>query len=504
MFGMPQMSLTRRDFLTLGLGAAAAVPLTPVPWKLLDDTSKWTQNWSWIPRPPRGERTVRYTSCTLCPSGCGMQVRCVGRNLIGIAPLPGHPVSQGVLCPYAFGAHQLPYHSARLTEPLHNGTPTSLDKAAGAIARRVDSGNFAILDERPGRAVSAAYQKIATARGGVYIVAGRSESATLDRIAANAGLNPADLGLDLESVRILVSFGAPILESWATPGRVLTLWKQKRLEIIQVEPDLSKTAALANQWIPAETLSDLAAIRSRGPILAVSAGQLIESDEQAVAALNEGSPGIVRRHAPPAIPAARLGSVPDHSLAVLFIDHGPLGGSLPIDALRPKLKQDGIIVSLSPYRAGVAALADYVIPSVAFAEHLDEAPTPWDAALPSYSLAPALLDPPPGVVHPLAFVNRATGADTEPQAAIRARLDAIFAQKRGQVFTYADRAKKPVAGFKSKDDFAKAFTIGACWIDEAAKPITLTKLAKVLAPASPEPRSQSPAITPPLFNGGRA
>ena len=86
------MGLTRRDFFTLGIGAAAAIPLTPMPWKLLDDTSKWSQNWSWIPRPPRGERSVRYSTCTLCPSGCGIQaVRCVGKNLIGIAPVAAHP-----------------------------------------------------------------------------------------------------------------------------------------------------------------------------------------------------------------------------------------------------------------------------------------------------------------------------------------------------------------------------------------------------------------------------
>src|SRR5579862_8722508 len=83
--GETHMGLTRRDFFTLGLGAAAAIPLTPMPWKLLDDTAKWSQNWSWIPRPPRGERSIRYGTCTLCPAGCGMQVRCVGKNLIGTA-----------------------------------------------------------------------------------------------------------------------------------------------------------------------------------------------------------------------------------------------------------------------------------------------------------------------------------------------------------------------------------------------------------------------------------
>ena len=152
------MGLTRRDFFTLGMGAAVAVPLTPMPWKLLDDSAKWSQNWSWIPRPPSGPRSVRKTVCTLCPAGCGMEVRCAGKNLVGISPATDHPVSRGVLCPYAFSAHQLSFHPARVTSLPANLNP---------IVERVRSGVVAILDERPGRAISAAYQKMMAARGGL-------------------------------------------------------------------------------------------------------------------------------------------------------------------------------------------------------------------------------------------------------------------------------------------------------------------------------------------------
>jgi glycine cleavage system H lipoate-binding protein len=60
------MNAARRDLLCLGGGAAAGVVFTPVPWKLLDDVSIWTQNWRWLPVPPRGEITRRYTGCTMC------------------------------------------------------------------------------------------------------------------------------------------------------------------------------------------------------------------------------------------------------------------------------------------------------------------------------------------------------------------------------------------------------------------------------------------------------
>ena len=70
------MALTRRDLL-FGLGGGAlGVALTPVPWKLLDDVSIWSQHRRALPIPPAGEVTFRPTACTLCPAGCALRVRC--------------------------------------------------------------------------------------------------------------------------------------------------------------------------------------------------------------------------------------------------------------------------------------------------------------------------------------------------------------------------------------------------------------------------------------------
>jgi hypothetical protein len=186
------------------------------------------------------------------------------------------------------------------------------------------------------------------------------------------------------------------------------------------------------------------------------------------------------------------------SIDVLFIDHGLLGGSVPYDSLRPKLRPDGIIVSLSPYRAGVSALANFVIPTPAFAESLDEAPTPWDAVSPSYALAPALLDPPAGVTTALEFINRVAGGAATPEAVIRAKVDELFAAKRGEVFTFADRTTKPVSEFKSAPDLYKAFNTGACWIDQFVKysEPRPAMMGQAVSPASP---TRGTAIAPPLW-----
>lgn len=67
------MGSARRDFLKFSVGAVAGLGLSPVPWKLLDDTSIWTQNWSWTPKLPRGEVSFEPSACTLCPRGCANQ-----------------------------------------------------------------------------------------------------------------------------------------------------------------------------------------------------------------------------------------------------------------------------------------------------------------------------------------------------------------------------------------------------------------------------------------------
>ncbi len=65
------------------------------------------------------------------------------------------------------------------------------------------------------------------------------------------------LGYDLENAQTIVSFGAPLLDGWGTPGRLTRLWAERaagmadpQLRLIQVEPSLSRTSARAWQWIP--------------------------------------------------------------------------------------------------------------------------------------------------------------------------------------------------------------------------------------------------------------
>jgi anaerobic selenocysteine-containing dehydrogenase len=255
------MKLTRRDLLKLAGGGAVGFMFSPIPWKLLRDSSVWTQNWPWIPVPARGPVTTRLTACTLCPAGCGVKVRCVGGQPVSLSGIPNDPITRGGLCAAGIGAHHLAWHPARALRPLQRvvaGKPgeftdVSHDGALAQIASAIlgARGTVAILDEQPGRAISAAYREFLSALPrGAYLAppaVARSSLAVLRGLYAR---DPGPLGHDLDSTRLIVSFGAPVLDGWGVPGAVARRVADGDLKVIQVEPCQSATAKRADRWIP--------------------------------------------------------------------------------------------------------------------------------------------------------------------------------------------------------------------------------------------------------------
>ena len=254
------MPFTRRDLL-FGLGGGlAGAALTPVPWKLLDDTAIWTQRRHAVPVPPRGAVTFRPAACTLCPAGCAVRVRCVGTRPVAMVGEPRHPLGGGA-CALGLTLHHLAYHPLRLAGPAVSVSgrrePVALDVAVDRIARAVEAARahgqrVMVLDRRPDRVVSAAWRRLMDALPhGLYVThPGEGETlAVLQRalVLPAPGARPLLLGLDLERTRTLLSFGAPVLEGWGRPGRMLAA--RKGLRVVQVDAWRSPSAALADEWV---------------------------------------------------------------------------------------------------------------------------------------------------------------------------------------------------------------------------------------------------------------
>ena len=251
------MKIARRDWMKLAVGSAVGALFTPVPWKLLDDTAIWSQNWSWIPKVPKGEVTTAFSACTLCPAGCGVRTRQVGGMPVSIEGVAGHPFSRGVLCPVGIGGHQAAFHPRRVRWPMERVAGKSglvqitREAAAEKVKAAVARGGVGILDMRPGRTASALYRRFVAQSGGVYVVSPARDESTLCALAGMLGREPGTLGLDLAKVRTMLSFGAPVLDGWSAPGLVFERWSGATpFRLIQAEPRASRTAMAADEWLP--------------------------------------------------------------------------------------------------------------------------------------------------------------------------------------------------------------------------------------------------------------
>ncbi len=265
------MSATRRDLLLMtAAGAGVGMVFTPVPWKLLDDVSIWTQNWSWLPKHPRGEITITHTVCPLCPAGCGMKVRRVNEAPFAVSSTPG-----GALCARGFAGHQLPFHQSRLRTALHRGKAAplaeALEDAAAAVERARRSGAVvAVLDQRPGRMVSVLYRQfLAGFPRAQYVTLPAPEEGTLRAVAELTGRPPRSLGYDFERSRTIFSVGAPLLDHWGAPGRLLRLWgaPERKIRFWHAASGNSRTAALSDRWMAIRPDSEHALVRGLISIL---------------------------------------------------------------------------------------------------------------------------------------------------------------------------------------------------------------------------------------------
>jgi len=268
------MSLGRRAFLQFVGGAIGGTLLTPIPWKLADDSAIWTQNWSWRPSPERGEITETTGTCLLCPGGCGIQARLVnGRRAIYVKGNPDHAVSRGGLCPVGAAGLQYLYAPYRVTQPLKQtgkrGDPQGFQPIAWnealkivadkltAVRKKGQPHTVACITGQDRSSVTDLWKQFFAAYGSpnLYTMPRHSDSTRL-AVALATGYD-ADLGFHLEKATYVLNFGAPLLEGWAAPVRVQQIFSRWQTEqpglpktaLVHVESRCSLTASKATRWI---------------------------------------------------------------------------------------------------------------------------------------------------------------------------------------------------------------------------------------------------------------
>lgn len=554
-----KLELSRRDLFLAGTGAVAGIALSPVPWKLLDDLSIWTQQPPTPTPRPAGPLAFRFTSCALCPAACGLKARCFGAQPVGFAAVPGHPASDGGLCPLGLTAHHLAKHPLRATAPerVSGGRRERIDRAAAVAALSAalaacgrEKRTLAVVDGRPGRSLSRTYRALAAATGGFYVTPPAAGAAlSLAALGTRFDGGALALGVDYAKARRILSFGTPVLTDAGTPGLLARLRAEsrrrpaaERIEVIQVEAIRGRGAALADRYVPiapgteaafalglahvlldekladdaflatrSTGLAEFAALAARfapalveqktgvpaGVVTALArdlaanrpaivlggdpaAAPLSGETETAIAALNLllGAPfGAlpVRGEAPreadgeaKLASATSLDALPDGSVGLLFLDATVAEGLVPWARLERALASDALVVSLSPFRAGLGEKATLLIPGPAPLEETIELEGPADAPLATLAFAPALLSPPKDLALPEEILRAAAEAAglSLPAPAAGARAAALLAAKRGRLYDPAAASFVATGAVADTNALGELFARGACWVDD--------------------------------------
>jgi hypothetical protein len=430
------MTTTRRNAVKFIAGSAVGVMFTPAPWHFIRDTTLWSESWPGIPEPKHGPVTFKTAQCTLCPGGCAVKARCVADQPVSIAGVDGG------LCPLGVTGHHLPYHPRRLKSGPVEEAKAAVQSALAHGARP------AVLDLRPGRPASAAYRKAMVERNGFYM----------------APPQPA-VTVDLAAARTVISVGVPLFEGWLPPAKV---WAARNgFRLVQIEPMLSRTATLADEWLPACT--DVAALarKCEGPVLVIDAAMSAE-----IVALNRELGGWGKTVVPiedeaggRPLPDGRgsvsgvrqtqnrereradgsLISVPDGAIGVLYIDESGPGAYLPWPEIAPKLAPDAVVVALTWWRDGYARHTRLALPTPVYPEpELIKAPEGTvDAAefIVGQALSPA---------NPTAATSRVLpGGSAWP--AVGTPLFTKLYQESGLLLAPGQVALPPSSGFAPKD-----------------------------------------------------
>lgn len=502
------MKLTRRDLFVWGAGAAAGLAFTPVPWKLLDDTSIWSQNWPWIPQPARGPVELKHSFCTLCPRGCALKVRTAAGWPVGVAGVSSNPLTHGALCPLGFGAHQLNWHPQRLRTVLHKGIPSSWDAAHAAFAKACSRGPVVIVDAYPGRAPSQVLGTFMQKRG-AYLVALSPETRFLTAYERWTGVPATALGYDLENAQTIVSFGAPLLDGWGIPGRFTRLWAERaaggddpQLRLIQIDNSLSRTAAKASQWVSIKPSSEGAfaaglahvlieehLVAARGPIPRLSLTEAADQTGMTVEAIRDFAHSIVVK--PPVVAIANDSNPDVAALNVVLGAVGARGGivrrskqtkayattdafisnacTVVIDSSVPwdfEPQTDAEIFRFAAWNGG-SSQADWLLPAPGFLEELTDIPTAPTSGVESYAIATSLTKPAHEIHSAAEFLARVDSTLPSPEQIIHARCADLFKARKGTVHAQEITA---VAKFESAQKIEEQLRAGAIWIDDSPSP----------------------------------
>jgi anaerobic selenocysteine-containing dehydrogenase len=267
--------ISRRDFIKIGATATVAgatVAAASGTRRLLEAGGAPPVERSRATAASSLEETWVKTTCALCPSGCGLDVRVVNGKAVKIEGNSLHPLNQGVCCLKGQAALEVLYSPERIQHPrIQSGQRGSGDwqEISWDEALRMVAGKLAEL-RQAGQSHSVAFlhgetrgemrsliNRFMTMYGSPNTISRDSLDEQAARLAMflTQGINGLPV-YDISNARYVMTFGGNLLESsqhiiaCLSAAAFMRRGRPDRGKLIAVHPRLSLTGIKADEWVP--------------------------------------------------------------------------------------------------------------------------------------------------------------------------------------------------------------------------------------------------------------
>ncbi len=216
------------------------------------------------------------STCGYCSVGCGMQLGVKDGHVVSVRGNPDHSVNAGKLCPKGLAEHYAIEAEGRAKYPLlrKNGqlTPVSWDEALSTMIERIGAvqhkyGPEALGVISTGQLVTEEFYALGKLVQLGFGTRNYDGNTTLCMSTAVAGYKrsfgsdgPPGSYEDLEHADVILLIGANIAENH--PILCMRLDANKDKTVIVVDPRVTKTAMMADIYLPVQPRSDLALINA--------------------------------------------------------------------------------------------------------------------------------------------------------------------------------------------------------------------------------------------------
>lgn len=260
---------TRREFLALaGMGVAFAGMVGLIGKSVV---MNFTEAATFF--PVSGTETWATSVCQICPSGCGLDVRRIGENVVKVEGNPLHRLNHGRLCPKSQASTQVLYDPDRLRGPMQRvgergagqWETITWEEARARVAGELgelqavgDAHTLLFLKGNSPGHMGQLIDRFCQAYGTPNIATMGSQCTSAEKAShlLNQGWYDTS-AYDWEKTRYAIFFGGSFLEDWQPQVQMLSAYSfmrrgrpESRGRIIQVGSRLSVSGNKADEWIP--------------------------------------------------------------------------------------------------------------------------------------------------------------------------------------------------------------------------------------------------------------